>query len=248
MPVEYVCADSIGHVRLRRPKVANAFDLEAAEAFGKGVREFAADDSAKVGLITGEGARFCAGGDASAMARASDPAAYVERLATSLDSALQELAAVDKPVIAAVRGAVAGAGFGLMLSCDVVLAAAGTKFALAYAGVGLTPDCGVSWLLPRAIGQQRALELALTGRVLDADEARDWGLVAGVVPDVVEERAHALAATMAAGPAHALGQARRLLRASWTTSRQQAGAAESRTIADAVVTPQASALLSRFRS
>jgi 2-(1,2-epoxy-1,2-dihydrophenyl)acetyl-CoA isomerase len=128
-----------------------------------------------------------------------------------------------------------------------VVSGRGTKFLTAYAGVGLTPDCGLSWLLPRAVGQQRALELALTGRVLTAEEARDWGLVTTVVDDAeLEEQATVLAVRLATAPPFALGQARRLIRSSWTVSRAESGADEARTIARAVTTPEAQALVARF--
>src|SRR3954452_13593856 len=102
------------------------------------------------------------------MVASDDQPAYILELAGALDAATQRLAAVEKPVVGAVQGAVAGAGLAVMLSCDLVVAAPATKFVIAYPGVGLTPDCGVSWLLPRAIGQQRALHMALTNTPVTA--------------------------------------------------------------------------------
>jgi 2-(1,2-epoxy-1,2-dihydrophenyl)acetyl-CoA isomerase len=181
------------------------------------------------------------------MAAAEDPAAYLHELADTLDRALQRLDALEKPVVAAVQGAAAGAGLAVVLSADVVVSARGTKYLTAYAGVGLTPDCGLSWLLPRAVGQQRALELALTGRVLSADEARDWGLVTSVVEDdELASQAQALAERLAVAPPFALGQARRLIRSSWAATRAETGADEARTIARAVVTPEARELVAAF--
>jgi 2-(1,2-epoxy-1,2-dihydrophenyl)acetyl-CoA isomerase len=119
---------------------------------------------------------------------------------------------------------------GLVAMADLAIAAQSAKFTLAYAGVGLTPDCGTSYFLPRLIGQRRALELALVNRVLSADEALDWGLVNKVVPDgELVEQAGALAAGLAAGPLAALGQAKRLLRAGKALDEQLED--ESRTIA-----------------
>ena len=183
------------------------------------------------------------------MVAAPDRTAYVLALARALDGALQKLAALDKPTVAAVQGAVAGAGLAVMLSCDIIVAAESTRFVTAYSGVGLTPDCGVSYLLPRAVGQQRALALALTNRALSAREALEWGLVTEVVEDAaLAERAAALAAELAAGPSFAHGQAKLLIRASWEMSRAEVGAEEARTIADAVSTEDASRLLARFAS
>lgn len=239
-------ADGVGHLELRRPEVANAIDLPTARALAKAVRSLEHDTNVRVVVVAGVGTRFCAGGDAVAMATSPDPAAYVGTLAGELDAVLQRLARLPKPVVCAVHGAVAGAGIALMLSCDVIVAAPGTKFVMAYSGIGLTPDCGVSWLLPRAVGQQRALEFALTGRVLTADEARDWGLI-GDIADEPRRRARELAEAMAAGPATALGQTRRLLRGAWSATRASSGADETRTIATSVTTADAQSALSRFR-
>ena len=183
------------HLELNRPAVSNAVDLSTAHELDAAIDRAASDDSVRAVLVTGAGKRFCAGGDVAAMVAAPDRAAYVLALARALDGALQKLAALDKPTVAAVQGAVAGAGLAVMLSCDVIVAAESTRFVTAYSGVGLTPDCGVSYLLPRAIGQQRALALALTNRALSAREALEWGLVTEVVEDAaLEERAAALAA------------------------------------------------------
>lgn len=175
---------------------------------------------------------------------ATDQAKYVHQLATELEAALRRLSELPKPVVARVHGAVAGAGLAFVLNADVVVAARSTTFRMAYPGVGLTPDCGVSYLLPRAVGTQRALDLALTGRVLGAEEARDWGLVTEIADDgAAHERAAELAAAMAAGPAGALGQAKRLIRSSFAGPRAQSAADEADTIAEAVTTRQAQHLL-----
>ena len=198
---------------------ANAFDLETARQFAAAVVDGAAADAdVRAILVTGAGPRFCAGGDVASFVAASDQPAYIEQLATELDAAFRALAAVEKPVVAAVQGAVAGAGLALMLSSDVIVSAPATRFVFAYPGIGFTPDCGVSYLLPRAVGQQRALSFALTGKPLTASEALEWGLVSEVADDP-GARARDLAAGFAAGPATALGQARRLMRQAWEMSR-----------------------------
>ncbi|MEO6885159.1 MAG: enoyl-CoA hydratase-related protein [Jatrophihabitantaceae bacterium] len=154
---------------------------------------------------------------------------------------------LDKPVVAAVQGAVAGAGLSFVLNSDIVVAARSTKFVLAYAGIGLTPDCGVSYLLPRAIGQQRALEFALTGRVLTADEALSWGLITEVADDdAYLGRGQEIAARLASESMFALGQAKRLIRQSWATSREQNALDEASTISRAVLTAEATARIEKF--
>ncbi|WP_460062514.1 enoyl-CoA hydratase/isomerase family protein [Streptomyces sp. YKOK-I1] len=244
-PVRCEYEEGVVRIVLARPERANAVDLATARAFGAAVDRAARDDVRAV-VVLGEGRRFCAGGDVAAMAAAPDRPAYLERLATEFDEVLRRLAALPKPVVAGVRGAVAGAGLALMLSCDVIVSGASTKFVMAYADIGLTPDCGVSHLLPRAIGQQRALELALTGRVLTAAEAADWGLVSEVVDDEsADARAVRLAERLAAGPAHALGQTRLLLRSQHPT-REETGREEARVIARAVGGTEAKTLVDAF--
>lgn len=245
--VTYQAVGGVAHIELNRPEVSNSVDLVTARALGEAVGRAADDSTLRVLLLTGAGTRFCAGGDVASMAAAADRSAYVEELASTLDASLQLLAGVEKPVVAGVQGAVAGAGLALMLSCDVVVAGASTRFVTAYAGVGLTPDCGLSWLLPRAVGQQRALELLLTGRVLTAQEAQDWGLVTMVVPDdEVAGRALETSAGLSAGPASALGLARGLVRRGWQATRADVGAEEAKVIGRAVASPEAERLLEEF--
>ncbi|WP_067440211.1 enoyl-CoA hydratase/isomerase family protein [Nocardioides jensenii] len=241
--VSYAVTDGVARIELNRPEVSNAVDLPTAHALSAAIKSAAADDDVRAVLVTGAGKRFCAGGDVASMVASDDQSAYLLELAGALDGALQELTALEKPVIGAVQGAVAGAGLAVMLSCDLVVAEPGTKFVIAYPGVGLTPDCGVSWLLPRAVGQQRALHMALTNTPITADVALDWGLVTEVAgPD----RALELATTLAAGPVFALGQARRLIRNSWESDRASVGRDEAVTIAEAVGTDDARRLLSGF--
>ncbi|CAM3509694.1 enoyl-CoA hydratase/isomerase family protein [Nocardioides zeicaulis] len=253
-PVLLDIRDGVATITLNRPEASNALDLATAHALHDAVREADANGSVAAVLVLGEGRRFCAGGDVASMVRGDDRATHLDELATAADAALVALAAIDKPVVAGVQGAVAGAGLAVMLSCDLVVAEADTKFLAAYAGVGLTPDCGLSWLLPRAVGQQRALELLLTPRTLAADEALAWGLVTEVItadetdsPTVTAAgRARALARALADGPAHAHGQARRLVRNAWAVDRTTAGRDEATTIARAVTQPAAAQLLQRF--
>ncbi|MEO6470539.1 MAG: enoyl-CoA hydratase/isomerase family protein [Aeromicrobium sp.] len=236
----------VAHLRLERPHASNAFDLPFAREFCDAVEEISSDPMTVAVAITGAGKRFCAGGDVDSMVREGDVEAYLLELATVLDGALQILAQLCKPVVAGVQGAVAGAGLGLMLCADLIVADRSTKFLTAYAGIGLTPDCGVSYLLPRAIGQQRALELALTGRVLNSDEALSWGLINRVVESDAGDHAVDLARELAAGPSQALGETRRLLRQGWAATRAESGASEAQMIARISRTPDAVRLLSDF--
>jgi 2-(1,2-epoxy-1,2-dihydrophenyl)acetyl-CoA isomerase len=160
------------------------------------------------------------------MVTAPDRASYVHELAATFEAGLRRLSELPVPVVAAVHGAVAGAGLAVVLNCDVVIAARSTKFLMAYSAVALTPDCGVSYLLPRAVGQQRALELALTGRTLSAEEAMAWGLVAQVAQDEdVLRRATEVVTQVAHAATSALGEAKRLIRSSWESTRSESALA-----------------------
>jgi 2-(1,2-epoxy-1,2-dihydrophenyl)acetyl-CoA isomerase len=246
-PVEYTTADGIGHIALNRPEVSNSINLATAHALAEAIAKAEADDAVRVILLTGNGPRFCAGGDLPSVMAAVSPSAALLDLATSLDYAHHCLSTSSKPVVAAVQGAVAGAGLALMLSADLVVTTTATKFVTAYAGVGLTPDCGLSWLLPRAVGQQRALDLLLTGRTLNAHEALDWGLVSRVVePDDLTTAAGDIAARIAANPPFAMSHAKRLTRDSWAKSRAETGSDEAHTIASAIATDDARALITKF--
>jgi 2-(1,2-epoxy-1,2-dihydrophenyl)acetyl-CoA isomerase len=238
--------DGVAHLELNRPDHSNSFDLAAAQTFLEAVQDVVQDENVRVVLLTGAGSRFSAGGDVASMAASPDRAVYLHELADVLDTALQILDSAPKPVVVAVQGAVAGAGLGVMLTGDLIVAERATKFVTAYAGVGLTPDCGVSWLLPRAVGQQRSLLLTMTPTVIAGDQALAWGLVSEVIDGVAALRAAELAATLAAGPSHALGQTRRLQRSSWTVDRATSGADESRTIAAAVGRPEAAERIEAF--
>ncbi|WKU03557.1 enoyl-CoA hydratase/isomerase family protein [Micromonospora sp. HUAS LYJ1] len=245
--VRYAVAGGLARITLNRPDVSNAVDLPTAYALEAAVTSAGTDDDVRAVLLTGAGQRFCAGGDLAAMAAAEEPAAYVRELALVLDRALRHLSTLPRPVVAAVHGAVAGAGLGVVLSADLVVAARSTKFVFAYPRVGLTPDCGVSVLLPRAIGQQRALQLALTPRPLGAEQARDWGLIAEVADDeAATPRAAAIAEKLAAGPTIAYGETKRLLRAGWGEPPERVSRDEADTIARLVAGSGAVDLITGF--
>lgn len=239
---------SVLRIVLDRPEAANAFDIPATLALREAL-DRAEDEQVAAVLLTGAGARFCAGGDLASFADAPERerSAYLLELATMLEAELRRLAALPKPVVAVVHGAVAGAGLGFVLSSDIVVAARSTKFVCAYAGVGLTPDCGVSYLLPRAIGLPRALDFAIGGTALGADTAREWGLVARVVEDAEAQQAGLdLARTLAAGPVGAHAHAGRLLRRAFEVDRYTHAADEASTIAARITTPEAAELIERF--
>ena len=166
-------------------------------------------------VVTGAGKHFCFGGDLRGMADKGDAVGgYLNELTTHIHSAISAFTRMRAPVIAAVNGTAAGGGVGLVCMADLAIAGRGSKFSLAYTGVGLAPDCSTSFLLPRIVGRRRALELLLTNRTLTADEALDWGLVNQVVEDAeVLAQARALAARFAAGPTDSYAAVKRLIEA-----------------------------------
>lgn len=217
--VQYSVADGIARIHLNRPKASNALDPELASAFEAAVGEIAADRDVRVILLSGGGKNFCAGGDVRAMAAAPDMPAFLTDLAGTVHRALVALDALPIPVVAAVQGSAAGAGLGLVLAADFVVAGVSSTFTAAYSAVGLSPDCGVSALLPRVIGMRKSARMLLDGAVLTADTALEWDLVTDVVADEeIGVRADELAHRLARGTYPAIGQTRRLLRASETRS------------------------------
>jgi 2-(1,2-epoxy-1,2-dihydrophenyl)acetyl-CoA isomerase len=168
-------------VTLRRPATLNAIDLPMAKELAAILEREGADNAVRAVLLQGEGDHFCAGGDLAAMRAAPDPAAYVNELAALAGRGLLAMRSIPKPVVAALQGAVAGAGVGLALGADVRMAAQSTRVSLAFLRVGLSPDTGTTWILPRLVGRGRTLEMAFSPEPVGADEALRLGLVNRVV-------------------------------------------------------------------
>jgi 2-(1,2-epoxy-1,2-dihydrophenyl)acetyl-CoA isomerase len=178
------------------------------------IRDAEADPDCHVAIVRGAGRVFCGGGDLADLARATGDAALQHRMVTALQDAMYAFAASRLVVIAAVGGAAAGAGLGLVLNADIVLASTRASFHGAYGAIGLTPDAGVSYLLPLAIGSKRAATMVLTGAPASAAEALAWCLVAEVLePEALDARADELATRLVAGPTQVLGPTKKLLSA-----------------------------------
>lgn len=244
-PVTLTVTDGVGHIELNRPDASNTIDMALATGLREAVAAVAEDEAVRAVLLSGAGARFCSGGDIGSFVDAEDSQGYLHALAVEAGAAVAALEDLRKPVVVAVHGAVAGGGLGVMLGGDLVIAQEGTKLVFAYPAIGLTPDCGVSYLLPRAMGQQRALAFALSGRPLSAPDALAQGLVAEVVPDALG-RARETAQALADVAAGAFGDARRLLRASWVRDRDETAADEARTLSKHGAGAEAQALFARF--
>jgi 2-(1,2-epoxy-1,2-dihydrophenyl)acetyl-CoA isomerase len=206
-------AGAVATVTLNRPDVGNSMNLRFGADLLDVARRIQADPSVRAVVLTGAGRNFCFGGDLRDMVDSGrDITEHLRELTTNLHAALVLFMRMDAPVIAAVNGTAAGAGLGLALMADIAVAGTSSKFTAAYTGVALTPDGCNSFLLPRAVGYKRAMELLLTNRVLKADEALSWGIVNQVVADdEVVGTASALASRLASGPTGAYGGVKRLL-------------------------------------
>ncbi len=231
--------DGVAHLTLTRPQAANTMDLQFGREFAAAAQVLRDDRRVRAVLLDAEGKNFCFGGDLRAMVSAgADVQAYLTELTTDLHAGMAHLSRLEAPVVAAVQGTAAGAGLGLVLAADLAIAGKSTKFAASYTAVGLTPDAGCTFTLPRAVGYKRAMELFLTNRVLDAERALEWGLVNQVVADdELAQTAAALAARLAAGPTGAFGGVKRLLSGSEPGFEAQL-ARESSSIAARAQTPE----------
>lgn len=245
--------DGLAHLTLNRPARLNAVDPEAIARWQELAHEIAERDDIGAVLFDANGRAFCAGGDVVAMSElaaesdAAAPGETVRRLADRIHDGHRTLRESTKPIVAAVQGAVAGGGLGYMLVADVVIASERATFASRYSDIGLTPDCGVSTLLPEAVGVRRALELTLTSRRLSAAAALEWGLVAEVVaPDALQARAREIASGWLAGATAAFGQTKRLMHAGVGRTFQDALDDEARTIGAAFETPYAQRAVAAF--
>jgi 2-(1,2-epoxy-1,2-dihydrophenyl)acetyl-CoA isomerase len=210
--------DAVAILTLRRPESMNAMSPELARALADTLAEVPADGSVRAILLTGAGRAFCAGGDIRAMSAAldDDPAAFFLDLTASLHSITRSLLESNVPTIAAVNGPAAGFGFGLALSCDLVVASERAEFSLAHSQVAQIPDGGGWYLLPRVVGRKRALDLYFTRRVLDARRAEEWGIVSRILPVAnFREVAIGYAREIAQGPTRAFREAKRRLGEGW---------------------------------
>ena len=198
-------------ITLNRPASLNAFTAEMHGLLLPAFEAAAADGSVRAVILTGAGRGFCAGQDLAdpAMGKDADVGAVVARYYKPL---AERVRTMPVPVIAAVNGVAAGAGANLAFCCDFVLAARGTSFIQAFSKIGLIPDCGGTWLLPRLVGRARAIGLAMSGDKLPAEEAERFGLIWKCVDDAaLMDSALALANRLATMPSKALAETRRAI-------------------------------------
>src|SRR5438876_54252 len=197
-------------ITLNRPERLNALTVEMAEALSAALDAAEADDSCRALLITGAGRAFCAGQDLTAIVGMAP--SEIGHLLDHYNPLIAKLRALPMPVVCAVNGVAAGAGANLALACDIVLAGEGASFVQAFARIGLIPDCGGTWFLPRLVGMARARALAMLAEPLPAATAAEWGMIWRAFPDEgLMAEAHALAARLASGPTAALALTKQAL-------------------------------------
>ncbi len=221
--------DGYLELALNRPEVLNALNEKVAAEILDVCREAAERDDVRAVLLRGEGRAFCAGGDLAAMEHSfeGNPAEFFEGPLGVIHEAALALARLPCPVVGAVHGAASGAGFNLALACDLLLCAEGTRFNQAFVKIGLVPDTGGTYFLPRRIGVSRALELFLLGEFVDAERALALGIVNRVVPpERLLEEARELARRLASGPTRAYAEIKDLVLRSATSTLAEALDAE----------------------
>jgi 2-(1,2-epoxy-1,2-dihydrophenyl)acetyl-CoA isomerase len=205
--------NGVAHLTLNRSDAANGINLELAQELNEAAQKCDLDPTVRAILISGAGKLFCAGGDLKSFAAKSetDLPRYLEEVTTHLHRAISRFSRVKSPVIAAVHGSAAGAGFSMVCAMDFVIAAESARFTMAYTRAGLTPDGSSTFFLPRIVGFRRAMELAILNPVLSAKEALGLGIVTRVVPDAeLKAQAVAFAEELASGPTLAYRGVKRL--------------------------------------
>ena len=210
--------DRVATVTLDRPAALNALTVPLKEALRDAFADLAADDEVRAIVLTGAGRAFCAGQDLRERQQ-DDALPLADEIRARYNPLVQAMVELDKPIVGAINGVAAGAGASLAFACDIRVAAEDASFVLAFGRVGLIPDTGATWLLPRLIGAAKAVELALTGEPLRAPDALRLGLVANVVPaDAVVAEAQAVAARLADAAPLAVALTKRAMREGWAAS------------------------------
>lgn len=213
----FAVESGVARLTLNRPDRLNSFTVqmheEVADALGR-------LDGVRCLVLSGAGRGFCAGQDLNDRAVAPGEAVDLgESVEVRYNPLVRRLAALPFPVIARVNGVAAGAGANIALACDIVIAVKSAKFIQSFAAIGLIPDSGGTWVLPRLVGQARALGLALTGEPLEAERAALWGLIwKAVDDDQLDAEVDALAARFATGPTRGLARIKAMIRESWNHS------------------------------
>jgi 2-(1,2-epoxy-1,2-dihydrophenyl)acetyl-CoA isomerase len=215
--IEFTNEGGTARLTLNRPDRLNSFTVEMHEEVADALAKLG---DARVLVLTGAGRGFCAGQDLNDRAVAPGQAVDLgHSVETYYNPLIRTLTSLPIPVIARVNGVAAGAGANIALACDIVIAAHSAKFIQSFASIGLIPDSGGTWVLPRLVGQARALGLALTAEPLPAEKAAEWGLIwKAVADDQLNAEVDALATRFASAPTRGLAAIKRMIRGSWGRS------------------------------
>ncbi len=213
----------IGTLTFNRPAVFNAMNDELILALRDLTAQLKAGSGLRALVVKGAGKAFVAGGDVAVFhARRDDLTHHVKPLGDALHEAIINIRTMPFPVLAQIHGAVAGAGFSIAMACDFAIAADNAQFSTAYARIGLSPDGGSTFFLPRVVGMRRATELIMLSEPLNAAAACEWGLINRVVPSAaLEHECAAFAGRLANGATEAFARAKRLLNQSFDTPLRQ---------------------------
>ncbi len=231
--IRFEVRDDVATVTFNRPDNANAMDLPLMRELMHAAIRCDEDPTIRAVIATGTGRFFSAGGDLAGFGSAGDEAGMLlKEMTTYFHAAVSRFSRMDAPLIAAVNGIAAGAGFSFVAACDLAIAGESATFTSAYTASALTPDGSSTYFVPRLVGMRRAMELMLTNRRLSAAEALEWGLINQVVPDAgLMAAAEDTAAKLAAGGTLAFGAVKRMLHESFSGTLETQMEMEARAIA-----------------
>lgn len=219
--IEFEITDGVAVLTLNRPDRMNSFNTEMHAEVRDAIKLAKKSDEVRCLLITGNGRGFCAGQDLSD--RNVDPNAEMPNLGESIkknyNPLIRSLQALEMPVICAVNGVAAGAGANIAFACDIVLAARSASFIQAFCKIGLVPDSGGTWTLPRLVGHARAMALSMLGDKISAEQAMAWGMIWKCIDDeALKDEALAMAKQLATQPTKGLALIKRAIQSSWDNS------------------------------
>ena len=219
----YEVADGVATITLNRPSKLNAFNDAMIGETLDALKAAARDDAARSIVLTGAGRAFSSWQDLAACQERGEGGSIAEHLRHGYHRVVRQMVTLEKPIVGAINGIAAGAGCGVALAADMRIAADSASFMLAFSRIGLIPDSGVNWFLPRIIGYSRAYEMAVTADRVSAATALEWGLVNRVVPaEQLPEIAAAVARQLAEGPTLAFGLTKRAMQRGWGMSLDEA--------------------------
>jgi 2-(1,2-epoxy-1,2-dihydrophenyl)acetyl-CoA isomerase len=224
----YEVADGVATITLNRPETLNAFnDLMIKETTGA-FKQAGRDKEVRCVVLTGSGRAFSSGQDLADVSRREGEFSIGEHLRHGYNRLIMQMVNLEKPIVGAINGVAAGAGCSVALACDIRIASDKASFIQSFSKVGLIPDSGATWMLPRLVGYPRAYEMAITADRISAEKALAWGLINDIAPaEQLMEVVAGWAGPLATGPTLAYGLAKRAMQRAWQSSLQEALAYES---------------------